>query len=473
MLKYRGLAAGVELTSTASRSLRTRVSGCRASPPSRSAAATARPTHVAGNTPLRGRLACIIVAMNEPFRKAPSRLRSRCFVAPFLAYLLLGVPLLASDETLHILEQYRKTKQALRPHFYDFAIGTTAGSAELLDQQWSLIAKWCASYFSTHPGARPEELKTAIRNLDVDLRDDALQLDQQTYVVSVQQGEVGTVFVVHSSNGEFIVPWRINDVRLPSCKPKEGAYGIECWSAKNAQAPASGRRCGPLYGTVGSLPKRADGTSGFYVDATFAQEAGATVGGQLSVWNWDGRSAKCEFVDTYAYMIDTPGGHPYLADNVLHLRTKETFKTIFSCGGCSEPGADWSLRITPGSVQDEGRRRLVPELDVIDELHYRIQRRLPTSDMASRQVVQMLAPLIEDVRPKLSEDPYQPIGMLFDWKVKRGSGKTSVCISTDGLGRFLYTIDKRGNRLYVSNVKSAENINAGKDCTEVLARSSH
>ena len=44
---------------------------------------------------------------------------------------------------------------------------------------------------------------------------------------------------------------------------------------------------------------------------------------------------------------------------------------------------DWKFRITPEEIVDLGRQPLVPELNRIDELFYRIQRRLPTNELAN------------------------------------------------------------------------------------------
>ncbi len=69
------------------------------------------------------------------------------------------------------------------------------------------------------------------------------------------------------------------------------------------------------------------------------------------------------------------------------LRPQHVGGTVFlSCGSCPEPEGEWKIRVTPYGVTDLGRRQLVPELELVDTLYYRIQRRRATNDVAAPRV---------------------------------------------------------------------------------------
>jgi len=72
---------------------------------------------------------------------------------------------------------------------------------------------------------------------------------------------------------------------------------------------ASSSSTGPLViPKIGRLPDDAQGRACFYIDATYAQVAGATVGAQISLWTWDGSQALPQLTREYFYTGEQSAG---------------------------------------------------------------------------------------------------------------------------------------------------------------------
>src|SRR6266581_2661318 len=293
------------------------------------------------------------------------------------------------NKIVQLRTDYDATKTALKVHFDGFGIDDSAKAPNWLDREWTLIGEWAVEYLNAHPSVTADEVKASVQKLDSDLDVNVLELSQKTYVIATRQGEMGNVFLVAGRGEEFRVPWNIkrsnqNDLQqtgLLAAWSAEGASS-DYWSVKTKK---DWGQCGPFFGGAEKLPDNSDGHSRFYIDATRAQPAGATVGAQLSVWEWDGKTARPLFVRTYAYMIDQAQGTRFDGE-YLRIREKDFFRTFFSCGGCEEPQKDWTIHISRDGIEDLGKKSVVPELDAIDELYYRIEHRMPTAQLAAPHV---------------------------------------------------------------------------------------
>ncbi len=62
------------------------------------------------------------------------------------------------------------------------------------------------------------------------------------------------------------------------------------------------------------------------------------------------------------------------------------------------------------------------------------------------------------------------VGMLGDWKVEPHPSGSRMCLSTDELGRFIFTFKKQNGKLFKSSMKSKNWVSDGNSCAEVLAR---
>jgi len=87
--------------------------------------------------------------------------------------------------------------------------------------------------------------------------------------------------------------------------------------------------------------------------------------------------------DDYSLPADSKRAEIAFKDNLLTIATKEHPKTFFTTGPEEEPEGIWSIRIGPDRVEDLCRHYIIPELHLLDQLFYRIQRRQPVVDIAS------------------------------------------------------------------------------------------
>jgi hypothetical protein len=119
-------------------------------------------------------------------------------------------------------------------------------------------------------------------------------------------------------------------------------------------------------------------------------------------------------------------------------------------------------------VEDLGRRRLTPEPDLIDNLYYRIQRRMPVSNMAAPDVIKELTHAIGDIRDDASvTNDYAPLGMIMDWKVEHQDQHMRVCLSVDGPGRYLFTLVRR-SAWFFTEAQDVSDEKFGKNCSDVM-----
>jgi hypothetical protein len=98
------------------------------------------------------------------------------------------------------------------------------------------------------------------------------------------------------------------------------------------------------------------------------------------------------------------------------------------------------LRITPTGVEKLGKVSTTLELDLIDELFYRLAHGQPTSEIAASQVVQVLRPPILDAKResrKIARNWFST-GMLGDLAYERHGDVERVCFTADDIGRLYF-----------------------------------
>ncbi len=376
---------------------------------------------------------------------------------------LVGGDAIASDAELsQIRQEYLQAKRTVSAHFDGFSVDGDPDATSALDREWSLLSEWVAQLLNTSKHAGAKEIKSAIHSLDPDLGSEAIELDHHTYVVAARDNEFGTVWLVSREANTGRVAWSIKDYAAEQSQ----AGNISNWSAKNASWN-HGRRSGPLYATLGKLPSDANGNPRFYIDGTYAQWGGGTLGGQLSIWEWNGSNVNLLMAKEYLYYLD--GGEISLHGELLQIHTKETFKTFFSCEECGEPDAEWTIRVSRQGVDDLGSRRLVPELDLVDELFARLENNASIADIAAPDVV--TSPSVDAIREQLVSDPGQfSAGMLDGWKIKRIGSDSRLCVSLD-VGRYVYSFSRPDGQLHLTGIIDADYPRYGETCTAVLKNS--
>jgi hypothetical protein len=141
-------------------------------------------------------------------------------------------------------------------------------------------------------------------------------------------------------------------VILAACRPEHARHG-----GRGPYFAASGST-GSVLPRLGKLPNDVHGQPRFYIDGTYAQSAGGTVGAQISVWVWDGMTARPQIARAYALMVDQSASTRVEGD-LLMVQQKKFFRTFFSCGMCEERQADWNVWLIPEGVQDLEEESLV------------------------------------------------------------------------------------------------------------------
>lgn len=157
------------------------------------------------------------------------------------------------------------------------------------------------------------------------------------------------------------------------------------WSS--ADLCQSTRACFTTH--LGLLPAGADGAQRFYVEAEYAQMAGATRGRQLSLRRWHDGKMETFYHTDFATAADAPDGAKVAGEEAT-ITSKGFWSNFSVCGACDGRQQVHRVRITPSGVQDLGLTSLTPKLDTIDELLGRLAANQPTGDIATQQAAAAL-----------------------------------------------------------------------------------
>jgi hypothetical protein len=375
-----------------------------------------------------------------------------------LILVLFVVPAWPQVDLSDLQREYSIIATKLQLHTDGFSVDSDPASSNLLERKWQITAEWIAHWLDHHPRATEKQVTGAYSSLDSGISASALLLAPRTYLITVQKGEIGTVFVVAAdaaaAHPQFDVRWTIRDAQLAF------ADELAAWKAEKASGTCRNNRddfCGPLYAQAIRLPDTVDGHPRFCLDTTYAQAVGFTVGKQLSIWEWRGSSPLPLRIKSFSVMIDQAEGTK-LEGDVLHVGEKAFFRSFFGCGGCEERQLDWALRITPTEIQDLGERSLVPELDSLDEVVYRLAHGQSASNLASDQVIETLQDIVDDAKEDIAtwnkeKDDYFSLGMLMHQKVSREGGETFLCFSTDNVGPLRFRMQPNGDGFYLQEVQ--------------------
>lgn len=377
----------------------------------------------------------------------------RRFVVPIL--LLLGA-LCGVARAQSPVQQYREAATVFRGHTLDeFLHDDSPEGIAALGRMWSASAEAVVELISRNPDATAADVEAALCELPSPSGDcgekegaqkSAVMLGPRLFLVSQFSEEAGTVFIVGMRGGRSALLWSIDSAIAEKADP-QGL--LDAWKADRAGERCRERgwghppgTCGPLYASVGVLPSDASGRPRFYVDAGYAQSIGATVGNQTSVWRWDGDTARLLWIDLHDFMIDQKIGTEY-KDGILAIGEKDEFRTFFSCGSCEARQMVRRLRVTPTGIENLGKVSTTPELDLIDELFWRLAYCHSTIDIAAPEVSRLLRPQIAGAKQDSKEiDPdWFSTGMLDDISIKRDGEFEKVCFTVDGnIGRLYFTL---------------------------------
>jgi hypothetical protein len=446
-----------------------------------------------------------------------------------LTVVLTAFPAPASPQTNldKIMAEYQTVTTELKKHLatdQEAWIDDDPQSPALLKRQWTLIGEWVAAWLDSHPSASASDVKAAIvksfRWSYYDFEDEryeyasdgnynCLALGNNAFLVA-GLWPIGNVFIVSKSDGHYRLVWSIAQPQQSLGKKDEDDI-LAAWQAAHAQFLKRGpysSACGS-FGSVwpikwGKLPNDAKGRVRFYIEGDYAQVAGGTGGAQISLWVWDGITAHPLIARDYDVVADQRV-RTRLEGNLLKVQQKKDFCNFSSCGMCEGRQVDWIVRITPEGVNEIGEKVVAPELDVIDELFYRLiygkseanlaspdsccarfsgRRDKSATDLAAPAAVKAAEGIIREVRePKRQvqelvwenkwearvithEVPVEgadkqwkenpTLGMIDDRTIAKDRNEEVLCFGTNETGTYRFRLKPVGDRFYISDISEAK-----------------
>jgi len=366
-----------------------------------------------------------------------------------------------------IKSDYQAVSFQLEKHIvHDWWIDDDPQSPELLARQWSLAGEWVAAWLDAHPLAGAEELDAALSEL-VPTEEPVghLTLTKDAFLITAP-GSIGNVFIVGKLNGHYRLAWSTAQTQEAS---GEQAEILAAWRAENAKEGGRGPYwaasgpAGSVIPRLGQLSIDGKGHARFYIDGTYAQMAGGTEGAQISLWSWDGSTARPLIARGYTLMIDQSVGTRVEGD-LLKVQQKKFFRSFFSCGSCEERQMDWIVRLTPDGIEDLGEKSMVPELDAVDELFYRLIKHESAADVATPAAIEAAGRIVEGARAEHSDKEWKKfptLGMMGGWKVEKDAKGKVLCLSTDWAGSNLFTLKPIGGKLFITGIEDTE-----QDCAK-------
>lgn len=321
-----------------------------------------------------------------------------------------------------------------------------------IQAMWDAVIDAANDYLVAHPTATSTQVASALTAIEpvvnqrtnVELNVRALKLQPELFVISFSNYTASIVFVLHPQPDKPQI-WRIDHATTQTKDPR--GY-LRAWqSARAADAcrdkepKATYGTCGPLNASIGALPSEASGAPRFYVDASYSKDMGALSLNQTSIWRWDSDQAELLWINVYNLSADGEESDILYRNSELSILEKRFPRTFSSCNSCFEPTTLHRLRITPNFIEDLGETSRAPELDLIDELFWRIAHNQSTSSIATPQVAAILQQPILEAKAKWEKiDPKSfYVGMLTDWSVIPTPKGSKVCLTTDDFGQFTFT----------------------------------
>jgi hypothetical protein len=142
--------------------------------------------------------------------------------------------------------------------------------------------------------------------------------------------------------------------------------------------------------------------------------------------------------------------------NLLKVREKTDFRTFACYGPIEARQTDWIIRLTPQGIEDLGETSLNPELDVVDELFYRVIHHQQAAEIAAPLVVNYAKEILHEARKHRYWKELHLGMMMEEWTVHdNGNGKV-LCLDVERAGTNLFTLMSAGGKLFISDMKSTD-----------------
>lgn len=346
------------------------------------------------------------------------------------------------------VEAVKIATAALEGHLGDTGISLDGkpGTDRVLEAQWRAVQSWAAHWLDSHPNATAASLEKAGEVFGAaDWSFSAASLGHGDMLVSAARWQIGNAFILgRGGTTGYRVRWSIA-ARQQRLNPHADS-ALSWWRAA-VQNGHCREDCRMMSGAgVERLPSAANGAARFSIDAGYAQEAGGTVGRQLSLWSWQGGRARPLLVRDYAIGIDdsNAGG---LRGSILHVASKRQWASLFGCGSCAGRQTDLRFAIEPTRVRMLPPVSRTPEIDFIDRVFTRVLARRSAGNLASpaalRVIRRQLADQLTGTEPKLRGYT----AMVMGWARWRTRGVRWACLATDDLGATAFAFNATLTRI--------------------------
>lgn len=349
------------------------------------------------------------------------------------------------------VEAVKSAVAALGPHLNEFGdeLDGKPGTDRLAETAWRAIQTWAAHWLDRHPGATSAALEKASAVLGKDVSGlTAVSLGHGDMLVSGGWGEMGNVFILGPSGTGYRAKWSIDAPQMRLNPAADRALSFWRAGVQNGHCAES---CRMMDGAnVRRLPDSAGGGARFSIDAGYAQEAGATVGRQLSFWSWQGGHARPLLLHDYSIMVDQGGGG--LRGATLHVVAKGNWDTLFACGGCYGRETDLRFDVGPGPVRMLAPVSHTPEVDLVDRVFTRVLRHQPVGTLATPAALRVIRQQLDG--PLHETDPQLKgfLGMLEGWQRWRTHGRRWACVDADEGGVTAFAFDAGLTRIVEARV---------------------
>jgi hypothetical protein len=340
---------------------------------------------------------------------------------------------------------------AVAPHIDGTWLDGRPGTDRLVEAQWRTVQRWATDWLDANPRANPKALIKAGARFGDEWSMSAATLGGGDMLVGVSAsyGRMGTAFILGSNAaGVHRVRWSTATPQKPLDSEADRALLLWRPTAQNERCSNDCRMVG--WNSVGRLPDSADGAKRFWIEATYAQDIGATVGKQLSLWSWRDGRARPVLVRDYAVMVDQTGS--VLRGAILHLRSKRSWDSLSACGSCFGRETNLRFAIGPRRVRELPPVSLTPEIDVVDRVFSRVLVGRSASALASRSALRVIRMQLADSFAETDSQLRSAAGMVMGWGRWNVHGVRWACLNVEGVGATAFAFDRQRHRVTAAHV---------------------
>lgn len=342
----------------------------------------------------------------------------RKLFAALLAGLVLAEPCFATEPGPE--ERLKTAVTALEKHTGDFGgLDGKPGDVDALSTLWTETQAYVAAKLDRHISPKIiEKQAPALSSYYGGLH--VVPIGPNLFAISANAGPLGNVFISGKQNGHFTTLWDI----------RRSPMGTTPWGWNREAAQGKCLHCRSAWGSVTALPPDSAGHARFYIDARYAQDAGATQGAQLSIWRFNGRTADVLLKKNYIVVADDENG-PSDKGPSIRRHNKREYRMLFACGSCLGRTMIWTIKVTPEGVADQGEIPEVPEADVIDEVFFRLWYGKDARTLARPEVLSQMSAIVVGAKKARTDPKFPTLGMVMATSAARLGRQTVVTLSTD------------------------------------------